>query len=78
MLVGSEVSIGFLFDQEDSRMSAGKQLHPFFSSWKGGKKNQEAAAAENGRCQSQGRDPIVTIGPIHVFDKFQVCHIDIR
>uniref|UniRef100_A0A1J3DXD2 Uncharacterized protein n=1 Tax=Noccaea caerulescens TaxID=107243 RepID=A0A1J3DXD2_NOCCA len=60
--------------EEDSRMSAGKQLHPFFSSWKEGKKNQEAAAAENGRCQSQGRDLIVTIGPIHVFDKFQDCN----
>lgn len=53
-------------------MSAGKQLHPFFSSWKGGKKNQEAGAADNGRCQGQGRDQIVTIGPIHVYDKFQV------
>ncbi|KAF8103575.1 hypothetical protein N665_0188s0503 [Sinapis alba] len=57
--------------EEDSRMSAGKQLHPFFSFRKGGKKNQEAAAAENGTCQDQGKDQIVTIGPIHVFDKFQ-------
>lgn len=53
-------------------MSAGKQIHPFFSFWKGGKRNQEAAAAENGTCQGQGRDKIVTIGPIHVFERFQV------
>ncbi|ESQ27359.1 hypothetical protein EUTSA_v10018028mg [Eutrema salsugineum] len=60
--------------EEDSRMSAGKQIHPFFSSWKGGKKNQEAAAAENGSCQGQGRDKFVTIGPIHVFERFQDVH----
>ncbi|KAJ0234172.1 hypothetical protein HA466_0064170 [Hirschfeldia incana] len=61
--------------EEDSRRSAGKQVHPFFSSWKGGKKNQEAAAAaggENGGCQEQGKDKIVTtIGPIHVFERFE-------
>ncbi|WZY77130.1 hypothetical protein YC2023_023514 [Brassica napus] len=58
--------------EEDSRMSAGKQLHPFFSSWKGGKKNQEAAATtENGGCQDQGKDKMVTIGPIHVFERFE-------
>lgn len=52
-------------------MSAGKQLHPFFSSRKGGKKNQEAAK-ENGSFQEQGKDQI---GPIHVFERFQVCCI---
>jgi DNA polymerase III delta prime subunit len=57
--------------EENSRMSAGKQIHPFFSTWKGGKRNQEAVAAENGTCLGRGRDKIVTIGPIHVFDKFQ-------
>ncbi|XP_018468890.2 uncharacterized protein LOC108840548 [Raphanus sativus] len=60
--------------EEDSRMSAGKQLHPFFSSWKGGKKNQEAAAAaaaENGGCQEQVKDKIVTMGPVHVFERFE-------
>lgn len=58
-------------------MSAGKQIHPFFSSWKGGKRNQEAAAAENGGCQGQGRDKIATIGPIHVLERFQVWCIHI-
>ncbi|CAN6938823.1 unnamed protein product [Brassica oleracea] len=53
--------------EEDSRMSAGKQLHPFFSSRKGGKKNQEAAA-ENGSSRDQGKDQI---GPIHIFERFQ-------
>ncbi|XP_010428843.1 PREDICTED: uncharacterized protein LOC104713430 [Camelina sativa] len=57
--------------EENLRMSAGKQIHPFFSSWKGGKRNQETSAAENGTCQGQGRDKIVTIGPIHVFERFQ-------
>ncbi|EFH65410.1 nucleoside-triphosphatase/ nucleotide binding protein [Arabidopsis lyrata subsp. lyrata] len=57
--------------EEDSRMSAGKQIHPFFSTWKGSKRNQEAVAAENGTCQGQGREKIVTIGPIHVFERFQ-------
>ncbi|CAF2205030.1 uncharacterized protein LOC106400398 [Brassica napus] len=56
--------------EEDSRMSAGKQLHPFFSSRKGGKKNQEAAA-ENGSSRDQGKDQI---GPIHVFERFQDCY----
>ncbi|CAN8234134.1 unnamed protein product [Cochlearia groenlandica] len=57
--------------EENSRMSAGKQIHPFFSSWKGGKRNQEEAVEENGKCQGQGKDKIVTIGPIHVFERFQ-------
>ncbi|EOA33492.1 hypothetical protein CARUB_v10019687mg [Capsella rubella] len=57
--------------EENLRMSAGKQMHPFFSSWKGGKRNQETPAGENGTCQGQGRDKIVTIGPIHVFERFQ-------
>ncbi|CAN7065374.1 unnamed protein product [Brassica oleracea var. botrytis] len=59
--------------EEDSRMSAGKQLHPFFSSRKGGKKNQEAAK-ENGSFQEQGKDQI---GPIHVFERFQDGYLTI-
>ncbi|KFK42151.1 hypothetical protein AALP_AA2G217900 [Arabis alpina] len=57
--------------EEDSRRSVGKQIHPFFSAWKGGKRNQEAVAVENGGCSGQGRDKSVTIGPIHVFERFK-------
>ncbi|XP_010521243.1 PREDICTED: uncharacterized protein LOC104800189 isoform X2 [Tarenaya hassleriana] len=62
---------------EDSRMSAGKQIHPFFSLWKAGKRNKEAAEAESDSCRGKRRDKISTIGPIHVYERFQDGYLSI-
>jgi len=61
-----------VFDQENSRMFAGKQIHPFFSSWKVGKKNQELTEAGGSCCSVDRRDKRITCGPIHVFETIQV------
>ncbi|KAM7256516.1 hypothetical protein ACFE04_012257 [Oxalis oulophora] len=56
--------------QENSRMFAGKQLHPFFSSWKAGKKIPEVV---NGDETSQGTLQTETtstrLAPVHISDK---------
>ncbi|KAF3967452.1 hypothetical protein CMV_008550 [Castanea mollissima] len=57
--------------QENSRMFAGKQIHPFFSSWKAGKKNQEATEVEGSCCFVDLGDKSITCGPIHVFETTQ-------
>lgn len=57
--------------EEYSRMFTGKQLHPFFSSWKTEKKNQNGKEVDS-NCSSSGRkDKSNTISPIHVFDRSQ-------
>lgn len=61
-----------MFDQENSRMFAGKQIHPFFSSWKVGKKNQEVTEADGGWYSVDRRYKQITCGPIHVFEMTQV------
>lgn len=52
-------------------MFAGKQIHPFFSSWKGGKKNQDMIEVDNIFCAVGRKDKSITIGPIHVFEKLE-------
>ncbi|XP_021740360.1 uncharacterized protein LOC110706706 isoform X2 [Chenopodium quinoa] len=54
--------------EENSRIFAGKQIHPFFSSWKAGKKDLETIEAENNGCFDKRKERNVEIGPIHVFD----------
>ncbi|KAM7253025.1 hypothetical protein ACFE04_025643 [Oxalis oulophora] len=58
--------------EENSRMFAGKQVHPFFSLWKTGKKNVEVTEGENNNQCTLAREPrSTTIGPIHVFETIQ-------
>ncbi|GAB4861357.1 hypothetical protein Ancab_036519 [Ancistrocladus abbreviatus] len=54
--------------EENSRMFAGRQLHPFFSTWKAGKKNQDIIYGESicGIAQRNARN--IKFGPIHVFE----------
>uniref|UniRef100_A0A803LV03 AAA+ ATPase domain-containing protein n=1 Tax=Chenopodium quinoa TaxID=63459 RepID=A0A803LV03_CHEQI len=54
--------------EENSRIFAGKQIHPFFSSWKAGKKDLETIEAENNGYFNKRKERNVEIGPIHVFD----------
>ncbi|KAE8077443.1 hypothetical protein FH972_016008 [Carpinus fangiana] len=57
--------------EENSRMFAGKQIHPFFSSWKVGKKNQELTEGDGSWCSVDRKDKRITCGPIHVFETTQ-------
>ncbi|KAF5746841.1 hypothetical protein HS088_TW06G01016 [Tripterygium wilfordii] len=50
--------------EENSRMFSGRKIHPFFSSWKVGKRCEESNKEER-------NDNRLTIGPIHVFYKVQ-------
>ncbi|KAK7275661.1 hypothetical protein RIF29_16782 [Crotalaria pallida] len=57
--------------EENSRMYAGRQIHPFFSPWKAGKKSQELADSERSLCTVKREDKRITSGPIHVFENIQ-------
>lgn len=50
-------------------MFTGKQLHPFFSSWKAEKKNQNGKEVDSNCCSSGIKDKSNTVSPIHVFDR---------
>lgn len=54
--------------EENSRIFAGKQIHPFFSSWKAGKKDMETIELENNGCLDKRKEKNVELGPVHVFD----------
>ncbi|KAA8538484.1 hypothetical protein F0562_028145 [Nyssa sinensis] len=56
---------------ENSRIFSGRQIHPFFSSWKMGKRSQEPATVENNWCSDGRKDNSITFSPIHVFEKVQ-------
>ncbi|XP_057250078.1 uncharacterized protein LOC104891151 isoform X3 [Beta vulgaris subsp. vulgaris] len=54
--------------EENSRIFAGKQIHPFFCSRKAGKKDLEIIELENIECLNKGKERNAEIGPIHVFE----------
>ncbi|CAK9154618.1 unnamed protein product [Ilex paraguariensis] len=55
--------------EENSRIFVGKQVHPFFSSWKMCKRNHEIADAK--LCSIEKKNKRVTFSPIHVFEKVE-------
>ncbi|KAI3525232.1 hypothetical protein L1887_03907 [Cichorium endivia] len=57
--------------EENSRIFAGKQIHPFFSSWKSGKKNTESTGLENKWCHVEGKESNNDLSTFHVFEKTQ-------
>ncbi|CAO2834492.1 unnamed protein product [Amaranthus hypochondriacus] len=54
--------------EENSRIFAGKQIHPFFSSWKVGKKDLERIEVVNNGCLGKRKERNVELGPVHVFE----------
>ncbi|XP_022748659.1 uncharacterized protein LOC111298179 isoform X2 [Durio zibethinus] len=56
---------------ENSRMFAGRQIHPFFTSLKAGKKSQETAELGENGCLFDRSNKGINIGPIHVFERTQ-------
>ncbi|XP_019430603.1 PREDICTED: uncharacterized protein LOC109337953 isoform X1 [Lupinus angustifolius] len=57
--------------EENSRMYAGRQIHPFFSPLKSGKKSQKLSESERSLCTVKREDKRTTSGPIHVFESFK-------
>ncbi|KAK1386884.1 putative P-loop containing nucleoside triphosphate hydrolases superfamily protein [Heracleum sosnowskyi] len=55
--------------EEISRIYGGKQIHPFFSSRKMVKRNQEEADGENNWSSLDKKDKSITLRPIHVFEQ---------
>lgn len=53
-------------------MKEGRQLHPFFSCSKVGKKNQESTEVEGSSSFTGSKEKYVTCAPIHVFESTQV------
>ncbi|KAL6962141.1 hypothetical protein U1Q18_037095 [Sarracenia purpurea var. burkii] len=57
--------------EENARIFGGRQMHPFFSSWKMAKNCQVTTAMEKNLCSVECEDKSATLSPIHVFEKFQ-------
>ncbi|KAA8546400.1 hypothetical protein F0562_002861 [Nyssa sinensis] len=57
--------------EENSRIFAGRQIHPFFSSRKISKRNQETVTVENKWYSVERKEKSITFRPIHVFEKAQ-------
>ncbi|KAG4194273.1 hypothetical protein ERO13_A06G043800v2 [Gossypium hirsutum] len=57
--------------EENSQMFAGRQIHPFFTSWKAGKRSQETAEVGKDGALLDISDERINIGPIHVFERTQ-------
>ncbi|XP_045803964.1 uncharacterized protein LOC123897403 [Trifolium pratense] len=59
--------------EENSRMYAGRQLHPIFSSCKAGKKVQELSEPGSNVFKAKGEDEdeSITFAPIHVFENIK-------
>ncbi|XP_076924122.1 uncharacterized protein LOC143586465 [Bidens hawaiensis] len=56
--------------EENSRIFAGKQIHPFFSFRKAGKKNPDNTVTENKWCNSDSKESN-DFSPMHVFERSQ-------
>nr|KYP55154.1 ATPase family AAA domain-containing protein 5 [Cajanus cajan] len=57
--------------EEDSRIFAGRQIHPYFSLWKAGKKVQDVAVSGSNLLTAKIEDESIACGPIHVFENIQ-------
>ncbi|XP_042758835.1 uncharacterized protein LOC111920004 [Lactuca sativa] len=57
--------------EENSRIFAGKQIHPFFSSWKTGKKNTESTGLEIKWSHVEGKESSNDFSTFHIFEKTQ-------
>ncbi|KAA0045241.1 putative P-loop containing nucleoside triphosphate hydrolases superfamily protein [Cucumis melo var. makuwa] len=55
--------------EENSRMFAGRQMHPFFSSLKAGKKSQEATQSAERGYTVEKKETGTDCNPIHVFEE---------
>lgn len=56
-------------------MFAGRQIHPFFSSWKVGKKFREQVDLELGLSAAKKDSGRNICSPIHVFEDIRVWYL---
>ncbi|KAL8485596.1 hypothetical protein ACS0TY_027763 [Phlomoides rotata] len=57
--------------EENSRIFAGRQIHPFFTSRKGGKSSQEFSNSESKWTPSGIKEKGIAFNPIHVFEDLE-------
>ncbi|CAK8570335.1 unnamed protein product [Lathyrus sativus] len=57
--------------EENSKMFAGRQIHPFFSSWKVEKKSRDSAGSEGCLSDAKRESGRTICGPVHVFEDIQ-------
>ncbi|KAL0326182.1 UNVERIFIED_CONTAM: ATPase family AAA domain-containing protein 5 [Sesamum radiatum] len=57
--------------EENSRIFAGRQIHPFFTSWKAGKTSQDLTDSESKLSSFERKDKGITFNPIHVFENVE-------
>ncbi|KAL8189226.1 hypothetical protein R6Q57_028792 [Mikania cordata] len=57
--------------EENSRIFAGKQIHPFFSFRKTGKKSTDCTDTENKWCHAGIKGSKIDFSPVHIFEKSQ-------
>ncbi|KAH6782670.1 hypothetical protein C2S51_007963 [Perilla frutescens var. frutescens] len=60
--------------QENSRIFAGRQIHPFFMSRKGGKTSQALTDSESNWSSLGRKEKGIAFNPIHVFENVQDDH----
>lgn len=61
--------------EENSRIFAGKQVHPFFTSWKSGKNNQDLTGSDSKWSYFQKKEKGIIFNPIHVFENVEEAHM---
>ncbi|XP_011069547.1 uncharacterized protein LOC105155376 isoform X2 [Sesamum indicum] len=57
--------------EENSRIFAGRQIHPFFTSWKAGKTSQDLTDSESKLSSFERKDKGISFNPIHVFENVE-------
>ncbi|KAL1533632.1 hypothetical protein AAHA92_33492 [Salvia divinorum] len=60
--------------EENTRIFSGRQIHPFFMSWKGGKTSQALTDPESNWSSIGRKEKGVAFNPIHVFENVKDYH----
>ncbi|KAL3840005.1 hypothetical protein ACJIZ3_024596 [Penstemon smallii] len=60
--------------EENSRIFAGRQIHPFFTSRKGGKVSQDSTDTESNWFSFEKKEKCISFNPIHVFENVEDDH----
>ncbi|XP_057795779.1 uncharacterized protein LOC131011898 isoform X2 [Salvia miltiorrhiza] len=63
-----------LIAEENTRIFSGRQIHPFFKSWKGGKTSQALTDPESNWSPVERKEKGIAFNPIHVFEDVQGNH----
>ncbi|KAK6132006.1 hypothetical protein DH2020_034232 [Rehmannia glutinosa] len=64
-----------LSSEENSRIFAGRQIHPFFTSWKGVKSSQDLTDSESKWSSFERKEKGIAFNNIHVFEDVEDDHM---